>query len=62
MQVACSSQSYDDVLREGRWTLVDWLRFAAEDESWISVEYEGAEPSQTAVPCALAYLRRAMPA
>ena len=31
-------------------------------EGWISVEYEGAEPSRTAVPRALAYLRRAMPA
>lgn len=40
MQVACSSQSYDDVLREGRWSLVDWLRFAAEELGLSAVELE----------------------
>ncbi len=40
MRVACSSQSYDDVLSEGRLTLVDWLRFAAEELGLAAVELE----------------------
>ena len=33
---------------------------AAGYTGWVSVEYEGAEPSATAVPRALAYLRQAI--
>jgi sugar phosphate isomerase/epimerase len=33
---------------------------AAGYQGWVSVEYEGAEPSRTAVPRALAYLRQAI--
>jgi sugar phosphate isomerase/epimerase len=40
MQIACSSQSYEDVLGEGRWTLVDWFRFAAEELGLSAVELE----------------------
>jgi sugar phosphate isomerase/epimerase len=40
MQVACSSQSYDDVLGEGGLTLVDWMRVAAEDLGLTAVELE----------------------
>lgn len=40
MRVACSSQSYDDVLRDGRLTLVDWMRFAAEELGLTAVELE----------------------
>lgn len=62
MQVACSSQSYDDVLSEGRWTLVDWLRFAAEELGLSAVELEdkhiGAprgEGVEAVVPAAARY-------
>jgi len=33
---------------------------AAGYSGWVSLEYEGAEPSRTAVPRALAYLRQAI--
>jgi len=39
--------------------IVPLLR-AAGYSGWVSVEYEGAEPSRTAVPRALAYLRQAI--
>lgn len=40
MRVACSSQSYDDVLGDGRLTLVDWLRTMADELSLDAVELE----------------------
>lgn len=40
MRVACSSQSYDDVLGAGRLTLVEWLRLAAEELGVAGVELE----------------------
>lgn len=40
MQLACSSQSYDDVLGAGRLTLIDWLRFCAEELGLTAVELE----------------------
>ncbi len=40
MRLACSSQSYDEVLREGRLTLVDWLRFSAEELGLAAIELE----------------------
>ena len=40
MQLACSSQSYDDVLRRGRLTLAEWLRVSAEELGLAAVELE----------------------
>jgi sugar phosphate isomerase/epimerase len=40
MQLACSSQSYDDVLEAGSLTLVDWMRFCAEELGLPAVELE----------------------
>ncbi len=40
MRLACSSQSYDDVLSDGHLTLVDWLRFSAEELGLTAVELE----------------------
>lgn len=40
MHLACSSQSYDDVLGSGRLTLVDWMRFCAEELGLHTVELE----------------------
>jgi sugar phosphate isomerase/epimerase len=61
MRVACSSQSYDDMLGEGRWTLVDWLRFAAEELGLSGVELEdkhiGAPPDDGAEAIASAAAR-----
>ena len=40
MHVACSSQSYDDVLGPGRLTLIDWMRLCAEELGLAAVELE----------------------
>ena len=40
MYLGCSSQSYDDVLADGRLTLVDWFTLAAEDLGVRAVELE----------------------
>ncbi len=40
MRLACSSQSYDDVLGAGRITLVEWVRFCAEELGLTAVELE----------------------
>ncbi|HKV45991.1 MAG TPA: sugar phosphate isomerase/epimerase family protein [bacterium] len=40
MQIACSSQSYDDVLGSGRLTLTEWLRLSAEELGLTGVELE----------------------
>ncbi|HET8999781.1 MAG TPA: sugar phosphate isomerase/epimerase family protein [bacterium] len=40
IQLACSSQSYDDILEAGHMTLVDWLRFCAEELGLAGVELE----------------------
>ncbi len=40
MRIACSSQSYDDVVGAGRLTLVEWLRFCAEELGISAVELE----------------------
>jgi len=40
MYLACSSQSYDDVLKTGQLTLTDWFRLAAEDLGLRAVELE----------------------
>jgi sugar phosphate isomerase/epimerase len=46
MRVACSSQSYDDVLGDGRLTLVDWLRTMADELSLDAVELEDKHVGQ----------------
>jgi sugar phosphate isomerase/epimerase len=40
VQLACSSQSYDDVLGTGRLTLADWMRFCADELGLRAVELE----------------------
>jgi sugar phosphate isomerase/epimerase len=40
MQIACSSQSYDDVLGEGPLALAEWLRFCKEELGLAGVELE----------------------
>jgi L-ribulose-5-phosphate 3-epimerase len=40
MQLACTSQSYDDVLGSGRLTLAEWLRLSAEELGLEAVELE----------------------
>jgi L-ribulose-5-phosphate 3-epimerase len=40
MQIACSSQSYDDLLEGGQLTLEEWLRMSAEELGLTAVELE----------------------
>jgi len=54
---------FTQILSDGRDARVDYaavipLLRAAGYDGWVSIEYEGPEPSREAVPRALAYLRR----
>src|SRR5207302_11330401 len=58
MQLACSSESYNDALSGGRLQLADWLRLCAEDLGLAGVELEDKHIG-TPTPERLAEVRNA---
>lgn len=66
MYLGCSSESYSQALGAGRLTLPGFIRICGAElrqvgyQGCLSVEYEGEEAPETAVPRAVAHLRRVL--